>query len=306
MAPIELRRRTRRAGASLLALGLILTVLGLMPQTATADDDLDGFEDKNFTVDGTRTYDADANQTTFTFVFDGDEDESASHVLIVACIPNATVVSATGPEGATKKNDQPAKDGSTDDHVGIKFEPGVYGTYRIVYSGNLGSADFVVKKGPGHKHFTTGSNPCQPGETPTTETPTTLAPTTTEGTTPTTVAPTTVAPTTVAPTTAPPTTAGPAVLGLVVQGTTTTAAPGVSVLGVQQSRALAATGAETRPLLLVAGFLLAMGGAALLAARPQPLAATAGRGMSHASVARLLTVARMALSVPDENRRRRP
>lgn len=144
---------------------------------------------KGAEVEPLRTYDPDANQTTFSFTLTlNPGSEPVSHVLMMAC-PDLSIVSATGPQGTKREpaeGNEPKADPSIEGspHNGIKFEPGVAGTYTIVFVGNIAGAEFVVKDGDAHKHFFSGpeSDLCKtvtstpPATTPEETTPTPIGP----------------------------------------------------------------------------------------------------------------------------------
>jgi LPXTG-motif cell wall-anchored protein len=212
--------RQRMIGNALVLFGLLVLATGMFANRATASDDLPKYQDKVDRIEGSRSYNAGTKQTTF--VFNATFKEQVSHITVTTCPENtATVVSATGPSGTKTET---GKDPSIN-HTGVKFEPGKSGTYTVVFSGDVAGADFIVKNGDGHKHYSMGTG-C--GGTPVTtsssattatstpaqqETPTTTASTTT------TTAPTT---TTTAPTT---TTTAPTTTTTTASTTTTTTEP---------------------------------------------------------------------------------
>lgn len=304
----KFRHRRRATGAGLLSLGLVLTVLGLFPGSAGATH-----------VSPTEYPNA--------AIADGKKNPSCADVLPGS---NELRINGVPVEGETYEdagaNDVDGVPGNLDveitdvstDEKSLSWESNLDVDAVLVKGGdggNLylypGTTDFddsglITPQNSGddgqqrpqisHVSFCydSVSGPTTTVEETTTTTEGTT--TTTEGTTTTTVATTTTeTPTTTAVT---PTTAAAFVLN--EQITTTT----VKVLGVQQTRQLAATGDSTRPLLLLAGFLLALGGTALLAGR-QPQAALAGEGMRAPTLARLLTLARMALTIEGHQHRRR-
>ena len=266
--------RARVVGISgVLAAGVAIGFLTAGP--AGANDDLDKYQGdkKNVSVTSDRSYDDQTNRTTFTFTLSATEN--VSHVVLMAC-EGIEIVSATGPNGAAKEGDAPKNDPSIDDqeqHVGIKFEPGVPGTYTIVFVGNIAGADFVVKDGDGHKHFPNGGEVCKPVTTPQTpstpseETPPQNNPLQND-----------------APSNDPPSNNPPAALAsnqpsepdTEVQGSSTASNPGPDVLGSQvtapeaQGNTLPRTGVPLPVLAPIGTALLALGGVATaLGRRPQ-------------------------------------
>jgi hypothetical protein len=154
----------KRTGVRRAVLGVGLALAAVVAGPAGANDDVDKYQGdkKNVSVQA-QGPNYDGTNTTFTFTLSATEN--VSHVVLMTC-PNIQIVSATGPQGANKEGDAPKQDSSIKDegHVGIKFEPGVPGTYTIVFAGNIAGAEFVVKDGDGHKHFTAGdaNNVCKP------------------------------------------------------------------------------------------------------------------------------------------------
>ena len=150
--------------AAALAVSVVIPLAAATVGAAHAADDLDKYrgDRKNATVDTKRTHDQTTDQTTFTFTLKTN-GENVGHVVLMAC-PDVNIVNATGPAGANKESAEPKADPSIKDspHVGIEFEPGAPGPYTIVFAGNIAGAEFVVKDGDGHKHFTAGSDVCKP------------------------------------------------------------------------------------------------------------------------------------------------
>jgi hypothetical protein len=143
--------RQRTIGNALVLVGLLVMVGGFLSNSALASD-TDGYAERVTNIEGSRTRDAAANTTTF--VFKVTFERTVSHVLIASCPENASVKSSTGPDGSTMSPN--GRDGSTD-HRGVKYTPGVSGTYTIVFDGDISGADFIVKESNGHKHFSMGT-----------------------------------------------------------------------------------------------------------------------------------------------------
>ncbi|HZA82071.1 MAG TPA: hypothetical protein VFC13_11450, partial [Actinomycetes bacterium] len=172
--------------------------VGLLASAAGGVDQGPDYRDRNFSVEGGRSYSGQADRTTFRFRVTGDGP--ADYFLIHACEPGASLVRAFGPD-----DQQPVPTGSDEPtgHESLKFEPGRLGSYTIIYRHNIGGAEFVIKNGDGHRHFSVGSGcpagtevttSTRSGATPTTEDRTTTtrkATTTTRDSTTTTDAPTT-------------------------------------------------------------------------------------------------------------------
>jgi hypothetical protein len=151
--------------------GLALMATGVLADRATADD-TSGYNDKVTSVEGSMTYDSAANQTTFVFKL--SVSEQVSHVTITSCPEGNQIVSSAGPSGTKTET---GKDPSTN-HTGVKFEPGKAGTYTVVFSGNVSGANFIVKNGSGHKHYTIGTGSgCSGTAVTTSSTTTTSGPT---------------------------------------------------------------------------------------------------------------------------------
>jgi hypothetical protein len=145
-----------------LGVGLALAAVPATPAQAHGEPNTsykNASTSKGVSVDSDRNYDSGANQTTFTFTLSLTGSEPVSHVLLMACPDPVKVVSATVPNGANKvEGDTPKNDPSLEgEHLGIKFEPGTAGIYTIVFSGNIAAAQFVIKDGQGHAHFTEGT-----------------------------------------------------------------------------------------------------------------------------------------------------
>jgi hypothetical protein len=153
-------RRAKLLGAAGV-LAMAVTTATASPAQAHGDPN-DSYKNastsKGVSVDSDRTYDQGTNRTTFTFTLSLTGSEPVSHVLLMAC-PDVPIVSTSGPNGAAKvegetpKEDPSIKDGA---HSGVKFQPGTAGTYTIVFTGNIAAAQFVIKDGNGHAHFTEG------------------------------------------------------------------------------------------------------------------------------------------------------
>lgn len=118
------------------------------------------FQDKAYNVTVTRTYNATAKTTTFVYEFSGTA--TASHVVVVSCGSTPNVLSANGPANALPTNASPVYDPPTG-ATGMKWDPGVRGTYTVVYAGNLAEAEFIVKNGHGYKpYLACGTAPALP------------------------------------------------------------------------------------------------------------------------------------------------
>jgi hypothetical protein len=289
------RHRRRAAGGSLLTLGLILTVLGLFPGTAGADHNP---ADGPAVTPEFIAHTTDSNPTCSEYEGAGQTwnelkiDPNANGVYPdTDGTPGPLIVTITNNAADDKSFDWSANLGV--DAVLVKAGAGGHNLYRYDPPAELQHDDGLRSpeaSGNGISHISVCYDVDPPVDDTTTTTEGTTTTTTEQVTTTTVLSPTTTA--------TPTTVLAPVVLG--EQITTTT----VKVLGVQETRALAATGDSTRPLLLVAGFLLALGGAALLAGR-QPQAAFAGEGMRAPALARLLTLARMTLTIEGHHHRPR-
>ncbi len=127
-------------------------LLGLLASAAGGLDQGPDYQDRNYSVSGSRRFSSQANRTTFTFEVTGDG--AAEYFLINACEPGTSVVRAFGPD-----DQQPVSDGpdQSTGHESLKFEPGNLGTYIVIYRDDINGAEFIIKNGNGHKHYYVGS-----------------------------------------------------------------------------------------------------------------------------------------------------
>ncbi|MDQ3946297.1 MAG: hypothetical protein M3357_14315, partial [Actinomycetota bacterium] len=193
-------RARRRASNLLLATGSVTMLVGLLAAAAGGLDEAPGYQDRNFSVSGSRRVNPDTNRTIVTFEVKGDG--AAEYFLINACEPGTTVVRAFGPD-----DQQPVSDGPDEatGHESLKFEPGTLGTYTVLYRGDVSGAEFVIKNGGGHRHFSVGTG-CPPATEVTTTSRDGSTSTTDRGTTSTTDKETTTTTRKSTTTTEPPTT----------------------------------------------------------------------------------------------------
>lgn len=128
------------------------------------------YNDKVDSVSGSRSYDADANQTTFSFTIKiQDGTATISHLVISTCPQGAEVVTATGGQQGDYQGNQ---NDPTTDRTGAKFEPGRTGTYTVVFAGDITGAEIALKNGNGYEVFFAGSG-CDEGSEVTTSSTTT-------------------------------------------------------------------------------------------------------------------------------------
>lgn len=136
----------------LLAIGSLTMLVGLLGGAAGAVDEGPGYQDRSYSVSGSRRFNAQADRTTFTFKVTGEGP--AEYFLINACEAGAAFVRAFGPD------DQQPVETAPDEptgHESLKFEPGTLGTYTVLYRHDIGGAELIIKNGDGHRHFHVGT-----------------------------------------------------------------------------------------------------------------------------------------------------
>jgi len=254
VAPSLMRRKL---GGILLALATGVGAFSFAAPGAGAATD-------SFNVNGTVAFNSSANRTTTHFMLSGNKQPSDVRVLPCS---SADVADASGPSGTKSSPTGFGGSGQT----GVKFQPGAFGNYTVVFSGHIFRVDVVIVSGHQHTVFGLGNATCAPAAIPpvTTTMPTTT--TTTKAATPSAVTPPAsggvISSPNVAPATGTPGSAPVKVLGTnVARAGTGAVEPAVA------GTALARTGRHTRLLLLLAGFALALGGFGLMVGEPRRLA----------------------------------
>jgi LPXTG-motif cell wall-anchored protein len=295
--------RQRTIGNALVSVGLLVMALGLVADRASAHSDTGpNYEDKVTKIEGSSSYDPTADTTTF--VFKATFSEQVSHLVVSSCPAGTDVVDATAPSGVKVEKNKTDPGGT--DATGAKFEPGKSGTYTVAFTGNVTGAEFIVKNGNGHRHYSIGSgcsgtpvttsgtapetsdtsapetsDTTEPDTSDTTEPETTdtSLPGPSETTTPTTAgSPGTTQPSTTATTGGSgesTSTTDATVLGSQLENTSTSGVGVASdVLGIQQEQSptgtLPRTGGDVDGYLLLAGLALVLGGLAVRFGQAEP------------------------------------
>jgi len=237
VTPVRLvPRKVRKLGTMLLAIGSVSAALAVFATGALASSD------NSFNVVGGLSFSSAANRTSAHFTFSGSK--APSDIRVLPC-NQADAVATDGPAGTKSSSTGFGGTGQT----GVKFQPGAFGNYTVVFSGHVFQVQVVIVSGHQHSTFNLGNATCAPIAVPTTVT--TQAPVVVN-------APPAATGGGAAPGATPAAQgAGPVVLGThLVRGPAEPAVAGT---------ALARTGRHTRELMVFAGLALALGGVALMA-----------------------------------------
>jgi hypothetical protein len=244
-------------GTIVLAFAAVIGALALANPVGAATD--------GFNVSGTVAFSGTANRTTVRFSFGGDK--TPSDIRVLPC-SSASVTDSSGPSGTKSSSTGFGGSGQT----GVKFQPGSFGNYTVVFSGHIFRVDVVIVSGHQHTVFGLGNATCAPATIPP-STSTSMATTTTTirvGAAQPPAGPAAATASASGPVASVKTNPAPAVAAATVSRNPATGAIEPAVAGT----ALARTGRHTRMMLVMAGVALALGGMALMFGEPRRIAIT--------------------------------